>query len=124
MRIQFQFYGISSDEDLLDSVKPVPNLTLDVLIPLDKVQTAAELLQSSTAFLRDIDVLKEKIPVIRKSVNNLVAGANRTVADLFDLTGEFESPPKPVLVRLFALSTFCPTVSLLFCLKIAQRLGQ
>ena len=33
-------------------------------------------------------VLGENIPVVQTSVNGLIAGVERTLADLFDLTGE------------------------------------
>lgn len=63
-------------------------MTADVLIEIAKIQWAAEKLRESTAFLKDFEILSEDFPVIRTSINNLIAGPDRTIADLFDLTGE------------------------------------
>ena len=53
-----------------------------------KIQWAAEKLRDATAFLEDFEVLSENIPVIDTSVNLFIAGSDRTLADLFDLTGK------------------------------------
>lgn len=44
--------------------------------------------------MSDISILDEKILVVKKSVNELIAGPDRTLADLFDFTGKnlFVSP--------------------------------
>ena len=53
-----------------------------------KIRWAAEKLRDATAFLRDFEVLSEIIPVVGTSINQFIAGADRTIADLFDFTGE------------------------------------
>ena len=78
----------SRDEDLLDNVIPAPTTSADALIEIAKIKWAAENLRDSTEFLRNFEILSEDFPVIRTSINTLIAGANRTLADLFDLTGE------------------------------------
>ena len=82
------FFCTSRDEDLLDQDIKTPTMTADVLIEIAKIQWAAEKLRESTAFLKDFEILSEDFPVIRTSINNLIAGPDRTIADLFDLTGE------------------------------------
>lgn len=77
-----------SDEDLLDQDIPAPEFHADIAIEVAKIREAAALLQNSTKFLRDVEPLDEEIPVIKTSVNKLIAGEGRTLADLFDLTGE------------------------------------
>ena len=82
------FIRTSRDEDLLDQDIKTPTTTADVLIEIAKIQWAAEKLRESTAFLKDSEILSEDFPVIRTSINSLIAGPDRTIADLFDLTGE------------------------------------
>lgn len=67
---------------------PSPTLEADIIIEIAKIQWAAETLRDVTAFLGDIELLDKKIPLLQISINELVAGPSRTVADLFDLTGE------------------------------------
>ena len=76
------------DHDLLDSDIPTPTVAADALIDVAKIQALAETLKDSTAFLADLGFLSEEIPVVKTTVNELVAGADRTMADLFDITGE------------------------------------
>ena len=45
-------------------------------------------LRDETKFLDDFQILDQRILVVRKSVNEFFAGEGRTIADLFDLTGE------------------------------------
>lgn len=52
------------------------------------MQRAAEGLRDVTAILGDYEVLGERIPVVKKSINDLIAGPDRTLADLFDYTGK------------------------------------
>lgn len=47
---------------------------------------AAEELRDLTSFLDDFEALNEVLPLVKSSVNNLIAGPDRTLADLFDLT--------------------------------------
>ena len=84
----FVYPPIIRDEDLLDSVIPAPQFGEDALIPIDRIQWAVGMLHNSTAFLGDISVLGENIPVVQTSVNRLIAGADRTLSNLFDLTSE------------------------------------
>lgn len=65
-----------------------PRVTADALIEVDKVRWAAEGLRDSTEFLADFEALSEPIPVVKSSVNDLIAGPDRTLADLFDFTGK------------------------------------
>jgi hypothetical protein len=81
--------SISRDEDLLDSIFPEPIVEADLLIEIAKIQWAAEKLHNTTIFLGEIDALNETIQVVQASVNDLIAGPNRTLADLFDFTGKF-----------------------------------
>lgn len=81
--------SISRDEDLLDSIFPEPIVEADLLVEIAKIQWAAEKLHNTTIFLGEIDALNETIQVVQASVNDLIAGPNRTLADLFDFTGKF-----------------------------------
>ena len=74
------------DENILDDQRQQPTIDTDVLIGIDLIKSAVEELKNTTSFLRDTKVLAEKIPLIQKSVNQLIAGEDRTFADLFDLT--------------------------------------
>ena len=76
------------DENLLDSIIPAPTVRTDALIDIAKVQWAAQKLHDETKFLNNFQILHDQILVVRKSVNELFAGPGRTIADLFDLTGE------------------------------------
>lgn len=76
------------DENLFDRVMPDPSVSADVLIEVTKIQWAVQKLRNSTSFLSDIEVLDQTIPVVETSINEIVAGRDRSVADLFDLTGE------------------------------------
>ena len=78
----------SRDEDLLDQEIPAPTLRADILIEVAKIQSAAEQLRSVTSFLGNVQALDERLPVIKTSVNEVIAGSDRTVADLFDFTGK------------------------------------
>lgn len=60
----------------------------DILIEIATIQWATQALADTTAFLGDIAILDERILVVKKSVNELIAGPDRTLADLFDFTGE------------------------------------
>ena len=83
------YLHLSRDEDLLDQVTETPTTNTDVVIEIAKIQWAAEKLRDSTAFLKDLEVLNDTIPVVRASINSLIAGPNRTIAGIFDLTGEY-----------------------------------
>lgn len=74
------------DEDLLDQDIPAVTIEADALISIPMIRKAVTMLRDNTAFLSDIEVLSENIPVIQTNVNELIAGADRTIADLFDLT--------------------------------------
>jgi hypothetical protein len=77
----------SSDHNLLDQVFPLPTISADILIPIDQIKKAAQLLKDSTSFLSDFKPLSTSIPLVKTTVNKIIAGQNRTLADLFDLTG-------------------------------------
>ena len=74
------------DENLLDETIPAPELSADALISIEMIKSAVATLQDNTAFLSDFPILSENIPVVQTNVNELIAGADRTIADLFDLT--------------------------------------
>ena len=76
------------DDNLLDDVTYDAVVKADVIIEIDKIIWACETLRDWTAFLGDIKFLDEKIPLIEISVNELIAGEGRTLADLFDFRGE------------------------------------
>ena len=73
------------DDNLLDKVFGDVTLDADLLFELQFVQQAALVLQENTAFLSDIDPFFEEIPLLKTTVNELIAGENRTLASLFDL---------------------------------------
>ena len=72
-------------------MESTPVVTADIIIEIALIRRAAEGLRDFTSFLRDLQILDDKIPLIEKSVNDLVAGPGRTLADLFDFTGELSS---------------------------------
>lgn len=76
------------DENLLDVVIPDPTLIADLIIDIDNIIYAAESLRDVTAFLSDVKALDEIFPVIKTSINEVIAGSDRTIADLFDFTCE------------------------------------
>ena len=78
------------DENLLDGVASTPTVIGDIIIEIALIQWACEGLRDFTAFLADLQILDEKIPLIETSVNDLIAGPGRTLADLFDFTGMFD----------------------------------
>jgi hypothetical protein len=61
------------------------------LIEIAKIQKAAETLRDATSFLGSFEGLDEEIPVIKTTVNKLIAGNDRTIADLFDFTSWADS---------------------------------
>ena len=85
------FLFFRRDDDLLDTVIPQPTVAADALIEVAKIRALADTLKNSTAFLADFEFLSEEIPVVKTTVNELIAGTDRTMADLFDITGEFFS---------------------------------
>ena len=60
----------------------------DAVVEIWKIQSAAAALRDTTAFLSEFPVLDEKILVVKKSVNELIAGQDRTLSDIFDFTGK------------------------------------
>lgn len=74
------------DPNLLDNEFPAVTIDADVLIAIAQIKAAAELLRNSTAFLSDFDPVSTNLPLVETTVNGLVAGPDRTLADLFDLT--------------------------------------
>jgi hypothetical protein len=90
--ISFDFFVyiflVSSDNDLLDKVTGTATITPDALISIAKIRSAAEFLRDTTAFVGDFQPLSTNIPLIKASVNELIAGPGHTLGDLFDLTGE------------------------------------
>lgn len=50
------------------------------------IQEAAFELKDNTEFFSDYMPLGEEIPLVKTSVNRLIAGEDRTLADLFDLS--------------------------------------
>jgi hypothetical protein len=72
-------------------------ITDDILISIAKIKSAAESLKNSTAFLGEFELLDTKIPLLETTVNELIAGQGRKIADLFDLTGTIFSEMKVML---------------------------
>ena len=79
------------DVDLVDEIIPSPELSADALISKEMTKRAVAMLQNNTAFLSEIPVLCENIPVVQTNVNEIIAGADRTIADLFHLTNWAEN---------------------------------
>lgn len=74
------------DDNILDNVTQQPIFVPDVLISIEMIQQAASKLRNSTAFLKGYEPLQQKLPLLQVSVNQLIAGNERTLADMFDLT--------------------------------------
>ena len=87
-RNSYLLHLFSRDDNLLDDVVPNPTVIPDALIEINKIQYATDTLRNSTMFLENLEILGQTIPFIQTSVNELIAGDNRTLADLFDFTGE------------------------------------
>jgi hypothetical protein len=75
-----------TDDNVLDNVTKQPSFDPDVLISIDLIKHAASTLKNNTAFLRKYEPLQQMVPLLRVSVNDLIAGQGRTLADCFDLT--------------------------------------
>jgi hypothetical protein len=71
---------------VFDSIIPSPVFSKDVLISIELIRKAAAELRDVTGFLSTFGPLEADIPLIKKSVNDVIAGTDRTLADLFDLT--------------------------------------
>jgi hypothetical protein len=74
------------DDNLFDSNLGVLTTTADFLIEIAKIQDAATLLRDSTSFLSDFSPVSNELPLVKKSINEVIAGPGRTLAELFDLT--------------------------------------
>jgi hypothetical protein len=74
------------DDDILDDVRPQPSFEQDVMISIELIREAADQLKVITAFLGNYEPLQQNLPLLQVSVNQLIAGQDRTLADLFDLT--------------------------------------
>jgi hypothetical protein len=74
------------DLNLLDQDFPAVTISPDALIPISKIKAAVEKLTNETSFLSEIRPLSASIPLVKTTVNQLIAGPDRTLADLFDLT--------------------------------------
>ena len=81
--ISFLFFR---DEDLFDQEIKIPQVNSDSLISIEMIKKAVDLLAESTSFLSDFEVLNEQIPVVQTTINGLIAGPDRSLADLFNLT--------------------------------------
>ena len=75
-----------TDDNILDNVTKQPSFDPDVLISIELIKEAASTLKNNTAFLREYEPLQKTIPLLQVSVNELIAGRGRTLADCFDLT--------------------------------------
>jgi len=78
------------DDNIIDNITQTPIFETDILISIDMINDAALALKEKTSPLRDYVPLQQEIPLLKKSMNDLIAGQGRTVADCFDLT-EFAS---------------------------------
>lgn len=74
------------DDNILDDDRPTPIFQQDVLISIELIRNATNELKSKTASFGDYEPLQKKLPLLQVSVNELIAGQDRTLADLFDLT--------------------------------------
>lgn len=78
------------DDNIIDNITQTPIFETDILISIDMIKDAALALKDKTSPLRDYVPLQQEIPLLKKSMNDLIAGQGRTLADCFDLT-EFTS---------------------------------
>jgi hypothetical protein len=67
-------FSSCSDDNLFDSNKAELNITSDFLIAIEKIQNAANLLKNSTSFLSDFGPVSDELPLVKKSINELIAG--------------------------------------------------
>ena len=74
-----------NDDNVLDNVTSFIAIKKDVLIKIEDIQRAAEILRDNTAFFGEYEPLGQEIALLKTSVNRLIAGEDRTLADLFDL---------------------------------------
>lgn len=74
------------DDDLLDGKTESVTIDTDLIFEIIAIQKLAAELAETTKFLDDSDALSSEIPLIGTSLNQLIAGDDRTLADLFDLT--------------------------------------
>ena len=74
------------DEDLFDDFRPNVTIDTDVVIAIASIQKVAEELKGATEFFDESDALASEIPLLGVSLNELIAGEDRTIADMFDLT--------------------------------------
>lgn len=78
------------DDNLLDQTKSDPTVNVDIVIEISKIQYAVDAIKNATEFLREVEILHDKIPVVQSSINDLIAGEGRSMADMFDFTGELK----------------------------------
>ena len=78
------------DDNIIDNITQTPIFETDILISIGMIKEATLALKDKTSPLRDYKPLQQEIPLLKKSMNDLIAGQGRTLADCFDLT-EFTS---------------------------------
>jgi hypothetical protein len=83
---QFSLKTRIRDQNLLDMSVGSLVAKKDAIVEIEKIRAFARSLRGSTSSLGDFELLRNEIPMIRSSVNQIIAGEGRTLADLFDLT--------------------------------------
>lgn len=78
------------DDNIIDSITQTPIFEADIMISIDMIKDGAWALRNKTYPLSDYVPLQQQIPLLKVSMNDLIAGQGRTLADCFDLT-EFTS---------------------------------
>ena len=78
------------DDNVIDNITQTPIFEADIIISIDMIKDAAGALRNKTYPLRDYMPLQQQIPLLKVSMNDLIAGQGCMLADCFDLT-EFTS---------------------------------
>ena len=96
-----------NDEDVLDNNTSQLDIKKDILIDIGLIQEAADFLKNNTKFLAEYEPLGQQIALLDISVNGLIAGEGRTLADLFDLTDWARSLKGTPTQRFVFLYFYC-----------------
>ena len=96
-----------NDEDVLDNNTSQLDIKKDILIDIGLIQEAADFLKNNTKFLAEYESLGQQIALLDISVNGLIAGEGRTLADLFDLTDWARSLKGTPMQRFVFLYFYC-----------------
>ena len=96
-----------TDDNVLDSNMSQLFIDKDILIDIGLIREAADFLKNNTEFLADYKPLGQDIALLKTSVNDLIAGEGRTLADLFDLTDWARSLKGTPTQRFVFLYFYC-----------------